>query len=550
MNVRLLDTSHPSPGIAAGRLWRWLIKLLCASLLASIAAAPAAAAVESLFLVSPNSWRPWVMSKAELDLQVVPTVHISPAMVVGPLVWDHIVKSQVPLDFPQKKAGKVTTNIETRLGGAAHNIAKQFLARGAAIHPVFFVGDDYFGAVAGRRVHKEFAKATVLKAMAGTRSSLIIGDATFTSRPRLTDSVLPDFLTTEARRALPLVIAPAHPEDNGVVRELLAHNPNTVLMQTSDQLREKSSFELAAMAGLVVVNDEELRLWTGKSDIVDGINFARDRGVKGLVVTAASGVFAYVDDDWHCVPAFKPHRVRRTSGAGDVFLGSFLSFRSDGESIDESLKLAQGAATLYIEETGLHGNRTAIQPGLIVLCPEEGGEVFTMGVPADECPEWDAAAWKVGKQDNPEHEVNLTTYALHKFCVTNASYELFDSRHVTRRVFADKVKDISGHPAVDVSWYDAWCFAAWLGEVALDGRGYAICLPTESEWEYACRCGERASFTWGGGRDGQKVESEYCNFDTTDRQSQPPAKWPDTDRRLLVARILMNRNYRRYPDQM
>jgi formylglycine-generating enzyme required for sulfatase activity len=41
------------------------------------------------------------------------------------------------------------------------------------------------------------------------------------------------------------------------------------------------------------------------------------------------------------------------------------------------------------------------------------------------------------------------------------------------------------HPVVNVSWNDAMAFCAWLSEQ----EGAAYRLPTEAEWEYACRAG-------------------------------------------------------------
>ena len=131
---------------------------------------------------------------------------------------------------------------------------------------------------------------------------------------------------------------------------------------------------------------------------------------------------------------------------------------------------------------------------------------FLMGSPKDE---------KDRLPAEEQHEVSITKpFYLGVYVVTQAEYEkvmgnnpsFFSAKGDGKASVKDM--DTGQFPVEQVSWDDAVAFCNALSELPEDKKaGWVYRLPTEAEWEYACRAGTKTPFHYG-----DSLSSKQANF--------------------------------------
>ena len=139
----------------------------------------------------------------------------------------------------------------------------------------------------------------------------------------------------------------------------------------------------------------------------------------------------------------------------------------------------------------------------LILIP---GGVFQMGGNED-------------RSEKPVHKVEVSSFYLGKYAVTNKEYSFYKECYGK---FEDNL------PASHLNWYDAVDYCNWLSEREelercytgydpdMTKNGYR--LPTEAEWEYACRAGSNTLYYWG-----DEMDGDCCWYEDNSENRLHPA---------------------------
>lgn len=150
-----------------------------------------------------------------------------------------------------------------------------------------------------------------------------------------------------------------------------------------------------------------------------------------------------------------------------------------------------------------------------VWCPP-GTYVEGMGVPPEEIEEkirGGRAEWYGDAM--PQHEVSIQRgFWLSKTEVTRAQWEQVMKTRPWEK--AAKPEDLT-LPVSQVSWEDAQLFLQRLGSAGSE----TFRLPTEAEWEYACRAGTETLYFFG--EDHKQIDEHVWHWGNTTQAKEP---WP------------------------
>ena len=136
----------------------------------------------------------------------------------------------------------------------------------------------------------------------------------------------------------------------------------------------------------------------------------------------------------------------------------------------------------------------------MIFCPPG---TFTMGSPTSK---------PVAGTDETQHQVTLTNgFYLGKYEVTQAQYQTVMNGNPEGLSADPSAFKGSNRPVEKVSWEDAQIFLTQLNDIEQTaGRlpvGWKYVLPTEAEWEYACRAGTTTAYSWG-----NDINSSRANY--------------------------------------
>jgi formylglycine-generating enzyme required for sulfatase activity len=114
---------------------------------------------------------------------------------------------------------------------------------------------------------------------------------------------------------------------------------------------------------------------------------------------------------------------------------------------------------------------------------------------------------------NPVHQVTLTNgFYLGKYEVTQAQYEMvMTGNSEGLNAQPGGWQNNPNYPVNSVSWQDVQVFLHRLNDLEeTEGRlpaGWKYVLPTEAQWEYACRAGTTTAYSWG-----NDINSSRANY--------------------------------------
>jgi formylglycine-generating enzyme required for sulfatase activity len=168
------------------------------------------------------------------------------------------------------------------------------------------------------------------------------------------------------------------------------------------------------------------------------------------------------------------------------------------------LSIAKHPQKIHYFAEPLHRSNLILKPLNMLLIL---GGTFDMGSPETEIDRFDS--------ESPQHQVTVPSFFMSEFLIPQGYWLVVADNMPQVDIPLEKSpsqlplkgEDRTIHPVTDVNWFEAVEFCKRLSKHS--GRTYR--LPTEAEWEYACRAGTTTPFHFG-----ETITTDLANYRGTD----------------------------------
>ncbi len=281
---------------------------------------------------------------------------------------------------------------------------------------------------------------------------------------------------------------------------LVPGNTNTIKLQLFDfevALIEINDFVLSDVKGYLEIIYESFFSTTGKHftdiqrELIVGVlanqTYKQIAGSRNFSLSYVRNVAA---DSWKNISEVFGEKVTKQN------LKSLIDKRMSSQAL--TIRKFHRQARNFIEDVG---NGVQLE---MVQIPQGS---FLMGSPEDEL--------ERSSSEGPQHEVTVPAFLMGKYAVTQAQWKTVANLPQLERELNPDPSSFKGanRPVECVSWYDAVEFCARLSKHTR--KPYR--LPSEAEWEYACRAGTTTPFHFG-----ETITTDLANYDGTDDKEN---KW-------------------------
>jgi len=139
--------------------------------------------------------------------------------------------------------------------------------------------------------------------------------------------------------------------------EVVALDPQGYVREIKDNgyvvPRPWLDMELLKTVSIFKSSSKELELVTGRTDVWRGLKEVQEMGVDvALATMGAKGAYLMASKGYYHIPAYKVDSVVDPTGAGDVFMGGFLSEYLKGKEAPWCASVGAAAASSVIETKG------------------------------------------------------------------------------------------------------------------------------------------------------------------------------------------------------